>query len=214
MIKNVLCVFGFMLLASVASAQAASSANTGDMGLGMKLESRLDAVSGHLSNLETDLAEVQAFRSAVTHCYSQQKFLKPSSSQADADGCVGARIENYNETVNVNVSAGGCGSGNYKVVYTIPEAHYSNIETATFRFDFRKLTIDLAILKGQPKNIYKKKKVQHGGWFGNDEHCKINVDYDGNGKISAKCHGDGAGRCRPNELEYFTYAGSRIVLGD
>jgi len=193
----------------VAQSAAASGLSSDGKGLRMKFDSRLDAVNQHLANLEVDMAQVMDFREKVKRCYAQQKFIKPSSASADGDGCVGATLVSFEGRHDINTSAGGCAG---EAHYIIPQNVYSEIDTATFHANFERAgNRTLEFVKGIPVTRRIRRKVD-SGWF-DDDHCHIQIIYNGNAKLTTTCYGDGRRYCNQNQMKHIEYQGKKIKLG-
>jgi hypothetical protein len=211
--RKAILVLAFITVSPAVLGQSAAAGGPAmAKGMGVKMESRLDSVNAQLTALEADMNAVKIFRDKVMHCYTKQKFLKPSSSAADNDGCVGAKLENYSTSYDISADGGGC---NGERTYSLPANIYSEIGSGTLVTTYGKVRdFELSFVKGIPESAYIKKKVEHGGWFGSDEHCRVWLDYHGNNNFTMKCRGSKPGKCRPTEIKYIDYSGNRVILGD
>lgn len=175
----------------------------------MKFESRLNAVNGMLSQLETRMDAVSDYRAKVSRCYAQSKFYQPGDSLADSDGCVGAGLVNISGKHDIYKSAGGC-DGNAE--YKIPADVLAKMESGRLYTYFEKMrtrTMDFTV--GHSAYRKHKKKVD-SSWF-NDKHCIVYLRYDGNDTITTRCRGDGSSKCNNNEIRYIEWNGSKMQIG-
>lgn len=209
--KYTLSLLACLALSLPAAAQ--SGAASGKMGMAkamdMKFQSRLDAVNGMLSDLETRMSEVSDYRAKVSRCYAQSKFYQPDDSLADSNGCVGAGLVNISGRHDINISAGGCDGS---ATYTIPADVLSRMESGrlyTYYEKMRTRTMDFTV--GHSAYRKHKKKVDSSWW--NDKHCKVYLRYDGNNKISVSCDGDGSKHCNSNKIKYIDWNGSKMQIG-